>query len=138
MNPNYTSIKQVKSLVKLGLDPNTADMRYVYDSSIVDYDPIPRIGGQQPEEQLTIPCWSFGRLLEIMPKYMKSGDEYFELTVIPFFPTVKYFNEDAKTYMESRSGFDIMEAAVKMAERLLICKSTYLKDNSNKMLGELK
>lgn len=135
MNTNYTSIKQVRSLVKLGLDPNTADMRYVYDSSIVDYDPIPRMGERQPEEQLAIPCWSLGRLLEIMPKYMKSGNDYFELMVVPFYPTVKYYNENKKTYMESRGGTDIMEATVGMVERLLICKSTYLKDNPNKMLG---
>lgn len=137
-NTNYTSIVQVRRLVKLGLDPNTADMRYVYDSSIAYYDPIPQISGHQLEEPLTIPCWSLGRLLEIMPKYMKSGNDYFELMVIPFYPAVKYYNEDTKTYMEMRGGTDIMEAAVNMAERLLICKSTYLKDNPNKMLGELK
>lgn len=42
---------------------------------------------------------------------------------------------ETETYMESKSGRNVMEAAVKMAERLLICKSTYLKDNPNKMLG---
>lgn len=135
MNTNYTSIEQVRNLVKLGLDPNTADMRYVYDSSIVDYDPIPRVGERQPEEPLTIPCWSLGRLLEIMPKYMKFGKDYFELMVIPFYFSVRYYNESTKTYMESKSGMNVMEAAVRMAERLLICKSTYLKDNPNKMLG---
>lgn len=135
MNANYTSIKHVRSLIKLGIDPNTADMRYVYNSSIADYDPTPQVGEHQPDEPLTIPCWSLGRLLEIMPKYMKSGDKYFDLMVIPFYPTVKYYNEDTKTYMESRGGTDLMEAAVAMAERLLICKSTYLKDNQNKMLG---
>lgn len=136
METHYTSIEQARNLLKLGLNPNTADMRYVYDNSIGDYDPIPRIGDPRPDEPLAVPCWSFGRLIEIMPKYMKSGKEYFELMVIPFYFSVRYYNESTKTYMESKSGLNVMEAAVKMAERLLLCKSTYLKDNSNKMLAQ--
>lgn len=130
----YTTIEQSKKLLELGINPNTADMFYIFDTFIHD---IGGIGIGKPEEPQDVPCWSFERLIEIMPRYMKSGKNYFDLMIVPFDKCVKYYNESTKSFMESKMGKDLMEAAFKMAERLLKCKSTYLKDNTNKLISNL-
>ena len=69
---HYTSIEQSKRLVKLGLDPETADMLYspLYKEGKVDsYKDIPfmkeAFNNELPYDFL--PCWSLGALLEVMP-----------------------------------------------------------------------
>lgn len=134
MNTNYTSIEQSRNLLKLGLNPETADMWYEYDHTIMDFSPVPKIGTHQCTETPMIPCWSFGRLIELMPRYIKWGKKYFELMVIPFYSSVRYYNADTKTCLESKMDTTIMNAAVKMVERLLLCKDTLLKGTTSKIL----
>lgn len=66
---HYTSIEQSKHLLKLGLNPESADMSYftsykqgklyrVYHSSFAMND---------KRQEGVIPCWSLGALLEVMP-----------------------------------------------------------------------
>lgn len=135
---NYTTIEQSKHLLELGLNPESADMFYFLDptpaGNIYHLTVINEYNRKPEYDKGDIPCWSIGALINSMPKYMKSGENYFELMIIPFYPVVKYYNESTKTYMESKMGASLMEAAIKMAERLLECKSTYLKDNPNKMI----
>ena len=61
---NYTSIEQSKKLIEAGLDPNTADMYYVFDPFIQDINGL-NIG--KPEEPQDVPCWSLGALIDLMP-----------------------------------------------------------------------
>ena len=136
---NYTTIEQSKKLLELGLNPESADMFYCYgmklDTKEWCYDSEPTVESKEFHRDICdLPCWSIGTLIDLMPKYMKSGKDYFDLMIIPFYPVVKYYNESTKTYMESKMGKTLMEAVIKMAERLLECKSTYLKDNPNKMI----
>ena len=76
---NYTSIEQSKKLLELGLSVKTADMVYL---KYADSDnPAPRFDGCAPIILMdipideidceTLPCWSLGALLEIMPKSME-------------------------------------------------------------------
>ena len=62
---SFTSLEQSKKLVELGLDPSTADMHYYSfrrkDDVIVW---TPEIG---ETSKYDIPCWSVGRLIELMP-----------------------------------------------------------------------
>lgn len=71
----YTSLEQSKKLVELGLDPSTADMHYYSfrrkDDVIVW---TPEIG---ETSKYDIPCWSAGRLIELMPPHIAIGDTYF-------------------------------------------------------------
>ena len=92
---NYTSIEQSKKLVELGLDPKTADMLYTYVLPPSDnIKHIPEIGeptialewynkghtffNKTPLtlEQYCVPCWSAGRLMELMcegkPYYLET------------------------------------------------------------------
>ena len=84
MNKICTTIEQSKKLIKLGIDRNTADMRYGY---IAPYDYSDRMfdGGYDevpyPKDFLKrnpnfseneydgeLPAWSLAALLELMPK----------------------------------------------------------------------
>lgn len=61
---HYTSIEQSKKLLELGLDPETADMHYMFLSDGIYATPAicaPPMDGD-------IPCWSALALLEVMPK----------------------------------------------------------------------
>lgn len=135
---NYTSIEQSKHLLELGLNIESADMFYFLDptpaGNIYHLTVINEYSRKPEYDKGDIPCWSIWALIDSMPKYIKSREDYFELIIIPFYPVVKYYNESTKTYMESKMGRTLMEAVIKMAERLLKCKSTYLKDNPNKMI----
>ena len=68
---HYTTIKQSKKLVELGLNPDTADMFYSKRPTIKsEYSVFPDF---KPEGRLEVftkvdlPCWSLGALLELMP-----------------------------------------------------------------------
>ena len=72
---NYTSIEQSKKLLELGLSVKTADMVYL---KYADSDnPAPRFDGCAPIILMdipideidceTLPCWSLGALLEMIP-----------------------------------------------------------------------
>lgn len=64
MNKICTSLKQSKKLIELGIDVNTADMRY----SPLNPD-IPWVWVGKPLiEKDAIPAWSLAALLGLMPK----------------------------------------------------------------------
>lgn len=68
MTQNLTTIEQSKKLIKLGLNPDSADFRY-YEVRIgdnVDYFPIIKTHPLCIESDM--PCWSVASLLDIMPK----------------------------------------------------------------------
>ena len=84
MNKIYTSIEQSKKLIKLGIDRNTADMRYgyiapyYYSDRMFDggYDEVPypkdflkrNPNFSENEYDGELPAWSLTALLELMPK----------------------------------------------------------------------
>ena len=74
MNRHYTSIEQSKHLLELGLKAETADMQWFLEDNY---------GIVQIKEDLedwggdcTIPCWSVGALLMLMPNgsFIKKSD----------------------------------------------------------------
>lgn len=76
---NYTSIEQSEELVKLGLDPKTADKYYFLDPTPVGNiyhlsDKRVDVGVKSiPEyEKGDIPCWSVGALMDIISSSIKS------------------------------------------------------------------
>ena len=71
---NYTSIEQSKKLLELGLSSESADMQWFLEESY---------GIVQIKEDLedwggdcTIPCWSVGALIELMPKQMQEVKDH--------------------------------------------------------------
>ena len=87
MNKICTSLEQSKKLIKLGIDVNTADMRYgciaPYDFSDRTYDggydevPYPKDflkknpNFSENEYDGELPCWSLAALLSVIPKRIK-------------------------------------------------------------------
>ena len=59
---SYTDLEQSKKLIELGLDPSTADMHY---NKQMPSTPICQ--GSFLFPTMEIPCWSAGRLIELMP-----------------------------------------------------------------------
>ena len=77
---HYTSIKQSKKLLELGLSPESADMWWLYIPAKGDYiactheepDPnyINRMKAFYGIIECAIPCWSVGALMDLLPEYI--------------------------------------------------------------------
>lgn len=66
---HYTTIEQSKKLVKLGLNPDTADM-CMWESEGKIYVYVCK-----PDDINCTPCWSLGALLELMPKIQEDDND---------------------------------------------------------------
>ena len=86
---NYTTLEQSKKLVKLGLDPKTADMNW----SIVDCETF--ICFENHSNYETVPCWSVGALIANLPVIRNHGATIQVTTSGEFF--VRY-NQEPKYY----------------------------------------
>lgn len=75
MNTLATTIEQSKELVRLGLDPKTADMCFEMEKG----DWTLNVGKKsaQVNRGLAIPAWSLSALLEVMPKEIKKDDKQY-------------------------------------------------------------
>ena len=78
MTQHYTTIEQSKHLLELGLDAKSADMCYwmqyhrAIDGGGQHLEDTPSIG---KGNKGSIPCWSVGSLLEVIPKRIKVEGE---------------------------------------------------------------
>lgn len=81
MNRFYTSIKQSKHLLSLGMNPDTADMVWIpLNWQLTEYYvEVKQDGINTPKNP--IPCWSLGALIDIMPSMIYKGRETFTLEV---------------------------------------------------------
>ena len=68
MDRNYTNIEQSEKLLKLGLNPDTADMHFF------NKDEKPMLGYNATTAEkykkynfLYMPCWSVGALIDLLP-----------------------------------------------------------------------
>lgn len=67
---NYTSLEQSKKLVEMGLDPESASMRYDWDYNDHNYVGPNHIiihNWDDPYNK-AVPCWSVEDLLKVLPK----------------------------------------------------------------------
>ena len=77
MNKICTSYEQSQSLLALGLDPNTADMKYDprWDIPVIisedDYDN--HLNYDPESENTDIPAWSLSALLELIPDELQNN-----------------------------------------------------------------
>ena len=81
---SYTTIKQSKHLVKLGLDPRTSDMFYATEIGVLIAEPPYEVEGHEPCIPFT-PAWSLTALLELMhdPDLCKHTDGKWYITTYP-------------------------------------------------------
>lgn len=76
-----TDLKQSRKLVELGLDPNTADMMYLYwinsKTKQEGIEDIPTVREELPIQKGDVPAWSLTALLELMPRIISvKADEH--------------------------------------------------------------
>jgi len=68
MEKLLTTIEESKKLLELGIDPNTADMRWRYNHNIHKHDDIPQVlmvrNWDDPYNK-DIPAWSLGALIKV-------------------------------------------------------------------------
>lgn len=63
---NFTTIEQSKALIEAGLNPDTADMCYMYTK--FDGEPEPQyFASLSKAKKNDIPCWSTGALIDLLP-----------------------------------------------------------------------
>ena len=83
MNKICTSIEQSQKLKELGIDIDTADMRYKLEQWIDDDD--------CPLQPITYPCWSLSSLIDILPDTITDEDgTVFGLNIKKNF--IEYYN----------------------------------------------
>ena len=82
LRSNYTTVKQSKQLLELGIPADSADMWYIGSvDARTKYPPFPSfsywVDGRVYKRDL--PCWSVGRLIEIY--CLATGVEYTKIGV---------------------------------------------------------
>lgn len=108
MNKICTSIEQSKTLLKLGLDINTADMCYPYDRHLNKmYGDTPYVIFSAFNREVDIPAWSLSALLELMPLIVDNW--YIEL----------HHREDGYYFDKTNMYSDSVDAAYEMVVWLL-------------------
>lgn len=112
MNKIATTIEQSKTLIKLGVDANTADMHYSkWDNDeeeeyLLKCGKLPKLDFKYAKN---IPAWSLSALIELMPKHLLDDEEEFALEIY-----TTYKNEYVVCYQElfptihSSSLFDVV------------------------------
>ena len=87
---NYTSIEQSKRLLELGLKPGTCDKVWVSDKEeeveftvdLMDEEDYGKYVYTYPND-MYIPCWSTGALLDLMPPYLFEWERGIDLQIYP-------------------------------------------------------
>lgn len=88
MNKICTTVKQSRKLIELGIDVNTADMRYMYrhweidentvgaqSDATIGFDSDFYYGADNGKTYHYIPAWSLTALIDLMPERIKIGKE---------------------------------------------------------------
>lgn len=114
-----TSIEESKRLLGLGIDPNTADMRWRYNHNEHKHDDIPQVlavrNWDDPYNK-DIPAWSLGALLDLMPCYPTYNGRILET---PYYVEKHEDNSAwASCDFHEIKGEDYIDAAVKLIEWL--------------------
>lgn len=130
---NYTDIDQSKKLVELGIDVNTADMRYGY---IAPYDYSDRMydGGydevpyqkdflkknpnfSENEYDGEFPAWSLAALLEVLPLEVETHKQT-DGHKIYYYVETYMKRMDMEIYLSTERHENLVDACVEMIYKL--------------------
>lgn len=76
-----TSIEQSQHLLELGLNPETADMFYVFDYTIWHINGIQELVHPNQLEETDVPAWSLHRLFEMICNKECEEHYYFDFSI---------------------------------------------------------
>ena len=106
----HTTEEQSKKLIELGLDAETADLVFVYCPLAGTITNVHEIREDFKPEPNDIPCWSFSKLIELLPKRV---NEYF-LRIDFKYSSIGYYDEDTPLYPCLFIKESLMDAAVEL------------------------
>ena len=118
---DFTSPEQSAELVRAGIDPESADMKYEVKCFVngnkvrtVTARPFLYDEGCAPAklESADIPSWSLGRLLQLLPKPIRMDDTTFAYPVLRSFSHALSFDVGMAEYKQFMGDTDV-DAAVK-------------------------
>jgi len=99
---HYTTLEQSKKLVELGLNPDTADMKWYYWKDEIDAPKVPTLGfdkavleSYKNTQAVYLPCWSLGALMDLLPPSVQTGEgmqNQYEIDIR------KYWGEEENLY----------------------------------------
>lgn len=118
-----TSIEQSKKLLRLGLDPGTADMCYPHfiRHGADTYNEIPEIA-EDIDYPYEMPCWSLAALLNILPQEVFNGEYIINITeghTNKWILTYDHYENEDHSYYDLFSGSDnLVDACVEMIIKL--------------------
>jgi len=111
MNKICTSIEQSKKLIELGIDVNTADMKWFNGVLMFHFDKEAKENYDKTKHEY-IPAWSLSALLELMPKSIcikqseHSGYFYFLEWQFANDNSLRYVGNDRKCLIDIYSDHD--------------------------------
>ena len=111
---SFTTVIQVSRLIHAGVNPASADMY------IPQEDTTPRIITMSLEEHNAYyPCWSLGRLLQVLPQTVRLEDQVSDaaLTLVVY-PNNEIRYENGYDDLSFRSDHGLVECAVLALEAL--------------------
>lgn len=132
----YTTVEQSHNLIKWGLDPKTADMRYIKQLKTLEggvklpyeysfkYDKYPVFVDKEEQihESESLPCWSLEVLWQIMPKVNGEFPQFLKvITKRDNKEGYLVYFEDNEHHKNFNSGVQptAIEAAIQMIKLLL-------------------
>lgn len=127
---HYTSIEQSKKLLELGLSPESADMLWYLVTLNEPATLMVKCWAgslQWQENDLVLPCWSLGALLEVMPKTIRIVNTYYgyELYASAKGYAIDYIDVKRLRKLHSCDEESMIEAAYNMVVWLL--ENNYIK-----------
>lgn len=93
---NFTTPEQSKRLLELGVPADSADMCYRINHEVARFDKIPTAIPYKDftAKILYCPCWSVGRLIEILKECINNEDD-----LIDIFVELQYSNDILTTIL---------------------------------------
>lgn len=119
---HYTTLEQSKKLIELGLNPNTADMFWSTEFDMVICTPYLTKSDFETLVPMceSIPCWSLGALLEVMPDGVQTNSNRTGVSV-----DITFVHNGVVTDSHGVKNNTYIEAAYNMVVWLL--KNGYIK-----------
>lgn len=161
MNKHYTSIEQSKHLLKLGLNPETADMHYgnfcpkglgyadafgaglsPYTEAVKTYETIKKQYHIDDYKGIVawevLPCWSLGALIDLMPKCIetKKPKNLYFLDIYPASNGIAYATngDDGFVFLQRFVGSQYTTTLIEHAVSMVcwLLKKGYIKKGETK------
>lgn len=118
---HFTTVEQSKKLLELGLNPESADMYYEPSAGFGTEPSEISVGDIKYAHPRSVPCWSLGALLEVIPKQLEK-QKYWKTLLVNIESNrdvVSYVNYSDESSLYDAIGDTPKEAAYNMVVWLL-------------------